>query len=49
MMNDVNITKTYGSFRVIVNNATNVPSLERFGGSPDPYINVFFHGSLDFF
>ena len=44
-MSDVNNTKKDGVCRVIVHNANNVPSTERFRGLPDPYINVFYHGS----
>lgn len=47
-MCDVNMTENYGIFRVIVNNVNNVPSLDRFGGLPDPYVNVFYHGTLHF-
>jgi len=47
-MNDVNMTKKDGSFRIIVHNVNNVPSLERFRGLPDPYVNVFYNGSFIF-
>ena len=30
---------------VLVHDATNVPSLDRFRGLPDPYVNVFYLGS----
>ncbi len=45
-MSDVNAARRDGTFRIIVHNANNVPSTERFQGSPDPYVNVFYHGSF---
>jgi len=45
-MSDTKMAKNDGIFRVIVHNVNNVPSTERFRGSPDPYINVFYYGSL---
>ncbi|CAF0934963.1 unnamed protein product [Rotaria sordida] len=44
MMDDVNVANRDGLFRVIIHNVNNVPSTERFRGSPDPYINIFYHG-----
>ena len=46
MMSDVNGTKKEGICRVIVHNVNNVPSTERFRGLPDPYVNLFYHGSF---
>ena len=42
----MNVEKNDGLFRVIVHNVYNVPSTERFRGLPDPYVNVFYHGSF---
>ena len=39
------VEKSDGLFHVIVHNVCNVPSIERFRGLPDPYVNVFYHGS----
>jgi len=47
-MSDVNVTKNDGIFRTIIHNVNNVPSTERFRGLPDPYINIFYHGSFYF-
>jgi hypothetical protein len=44
MMDDVNVTKRDGIFRIIVHNVNNVPSPERFRGLPDPYVNILYHG-----
>ncbi|CAF4514045.1 unnamed protein product [Rotaria socialis] len=43
-MDNVNVTNRDGVFQIIVHNVENVPSPERFRGSPDPYVNVFYHG-----
>jgi hypothetical protein len=45
-MSDVNVAKKDGIFRTIIHNVNNVPSTERFRGLPDPYINIFYHGSF---
>jgi hypothetical protein len=41
--------KTDGICRVIVHNVINVPSTEGFLGLPDPYVDVFYHGSFILF
>ncbi len=46
MMSDVNRPKKDGICRVIIHNVNNVPSIERFGGLPDPYVNLFYHGTF---
>lgn len=46
MMDDVNVAKRDGIFRVILHNVENVPPTERFRGLPDPYVNIFYHGSF---
>jgi hypothetical protein len=47
MMSDDKMAKNNdGIFRIIVHNVNNAPSMERFRGSPDPYINVFYHGTF---
>ena len=48
MMSDVNGIEKDGICRVIVHNVEKVPLTERFRGYPDPYVNVFYHGSLYF-
>ncbi len=45
-MGDVNNAKANGIFRIIVHNVNNVPSKERFLGSPDPYIQLLYNGSF---
>ena len=45
-MADVNKAKVDGIFRVIVHNVNNVPSTERFLGSPDPYVELLYNGSF---
>jgi hypothetical protein len=35
-----------GIFQVIVHNANKIPLTERFRGLPDPYVNLFYHGSF---
>ena len=34
-----------GILLILVHNATNVPSMDRFRGLPDPYVNIFYLGS----
>ncbi len=46
MSTKVNSVKKDGICRVIVHNINNVPSVERFRGLPDPYVNVFYHGTF---
>ncbi|CAF3822313.1 unnamed protein product [Adineta steineri] len=43
-MGDANINKKEGILQIIVHNSNNVPSSAKFLGSPDPYVNIFYHG-----
>ena len=46
MMSDVNVVKKDGICRIIVHNINKIPSPSRFRGLPDPYVNVFYHGTF---
>lgn len=47
MIKNDDVKLNEGILLILVHNATNVPSTDRFRGLPDPYVNIFYLGSSE--